>query len=265
MNKAFLFATSVVALLLINHHSVLAQSSSDPTQPWGSWLIGTVQLPGIAEHRLGGFVEAQARSNALFRQYFYNELKGGVSFDLDKNFTVLLGGGRYATSDFQDRRAGPLSVEKRLWQQIVLTQYTSRLRIEHRYRVEQRWFRFRDDSTSFRQRLRYRLNAFYPLNRKAIGPGTVFLSAYDEIFLNPKAPVLERNRIYLGAGYQFNNYLTLQIGWVNQADYNAPTFRQGQFVSQSTSTKRNIVVALAYRIARKSTGAAPERLPSQQD
>lgn len=265
MNKPFLVACSVVALFLINHHAALAQVPADPTPPWGSWLIGTVQLSGSVAYRWGGFAEVQARSNALFRQYFYNELKGGVSFDLDKNFTVLLGGGRYATSDYQDLRAGPLSVEKRLWQQVVLSQYTSRLRIEHRYRVEQRWFRFRDDSTSFRQRLRYRLNAFCPLNRRVIGPGTVFLSAYDEIFLNPKAPVLERNRIYLGAGYQFNSHLTLQVGWVNQADYNAPAFRQGQFTPQSTATKRSIVVALAYRITRKSTDAAPERLPSQPD
>ncbi|WP_375433991.1 DUF2490 domain-containing protein [uncultured Hymenobacter sp.] len=265
MNKAFLVASFTAALLIINNSSLLAQSPPNSTPPWGTWLIGTLQLPGNADHRWGGFAEAQARSNALFRQYFYNELKAGVSFDLDKNFTVLLGGGRYATSDYQDRPAGPLNVERRLWQQVVLTQYTSRLRIEHRYRVEQRWFRFRDDSTSFRQRLRYRLNAFYPLNRKAIGPGTVFISAYDEIFLNPKGPVLERNRIYLGAGYQVNSHLTLQMGWVNQANYSAPTFGQGQFVPQSTSAKRNIVVALAYRIARKSTGAAPERLPSQQD
>lgn len=265
MNKAFLVASFAIVLLILNNRSIWAQSPPNSTPPWGSWLIGTIQLPGSADHRWGGFGEAQARSNALFRQYFYNELKAGVSFDLDKNFTVLLGGGRYATSDYQDRSAGPLNTERRLWQQVVLTQYTSRLKIEHRYRVEQRWFRFRDDSTSFRQRLRYRLNAFYPLNRKAIGPGTVFLSAYDEIFLNPKGPVLERNRIYLGVGYQFNSHLTLQTGWVNQANYNAPTFSQGQFIPQNTSAKRNIVVALAYRIARKSTNAAPERLPSQQD
>lgn len=265
MNKAFLVASYAVVLVVISNPLAWAQSPPNTTPPWGSWLIGTVQLPGSTDHRWGGFAEAQARSNALFRQYFYNELKAGVSFDLDKNFTVLLGGGRYSTSDYQDRPAGPLNTEKRLWQQLVLTQYTSRLRIEHRYRVEQRWFRFRDDSTAFRQRLRYRLNAFYPLNKKTIGPGTVFLSAYDEIFLNPKGPVLERNRIYLGVGYQFNNHLTLQTGWVNQANYNLPTLKQGQFVPQSTSAKRNIVVALAYRIKRKATASAPEQLPSQQD
>ncbi len=64
------------------------------------------------------------RANGVLRQYFYHELKGGLSYDLDKNFTVL-GGRRYATSDYQNCETGPLNVEKRL-------------KLEHRYRVEQR-------------------------------------------------------------------------------------------------------------------------------
>lgn len=174
--------------------------------PWGSWVIGTLQLPSSLENRWGGFVEGQARADKVFRQFFYNELKGGVSYDLDKNFTVLLGAGRYATFD----DPGPVSVEKRLWQQLVLNQFMSRLKIEHRYRVEQRWVTFPtdggNDSTVFRQRLRYRLNAFVPLHNKTITDKTFFLSVYDEIFLNPRGPVLERNRVFAGLGYQYNSH-----------------------------------------------------------
>ena len=115
-----------------------------------------------------------------------------------------MAGGRYSTSDYNDLYAKPLNVEKRLWEQITLTQYSHRLKLEHRYRIEQRWLRFGDGSTDFRQRLRYRFNAFLPLNKKTLAAGTVFLSAYDEIFLNPKGPVFERNRVYGGVGYQFS-------------------------------------------------------------
>lgn len=243
-----------------------AQTPHNPVQPWGSWLLLTAQLPGNMEHRWGGYAEVQARSNAVFRRYFYYELKAGLSYDLDPNFTVMLAGGRYSTSDYLDLKAGPLNVEKRLWEQLVLNQYMQRLRIEHRYRVEQRWFSYRADSTGFRQRLRYRINAFLPLNASKIGPHTAFLSAYDEIFLNPKGPLLERNRVYLGAGYQFDRHWVLQLGWVNQANYSPATFRQGQFLPQNTSAKNNVVVALMYRLAHRSTAAAPpESLPSQQD
>ena len=260
MNKLFLAG----ALLATLAPAARAQTPATPGQPWGSWLILTAQLPGSAEHRWGSYVELQGRSQALARQFFYYEAKGGVSFDIDPNFTVLVGGGRYSTSDYRALEDGPLNTEKRLWEQLVLTQYSKRLKLEHRYRIEQRWFTFRDDSTAFRQRLRYRLNAFYPLNKKTITTGTFFLSAYDEIFLNPRGPVFERNRVYGGVGYQFSPHFIAQLGYVNQANYNYIT-RQGQPVLQNTAAKNNLVLALTYKFARKSAVPATEQLPSQQD
>ena len=83
-------------------------------------------------------MEGQARTNEVFHQYFYSELKAGSSFDIDPNLTVVVAGGRYTTSDYQDLGAGPLNVKKRLWEQLVLTQYSHWLKLEHRYRIEQR-------------------------------------------------------------------------------------------------------------------------------
>lgn len=252
-------------LLALTATSVRAQAVLNPVQPWGSWLIGTVQLPGSATNKWGGFAEVQARTNGVFHDYFYNELKGGASFDIDPNFTVFVAGGRYSTSDYQDLGAGPLNVEKRLWEQLTLTQYSHRLKIEHRYRIEQRWFAFRDGSTEFRQRFRYRLNGFLPLNHKTIVPGTAFLSAYDEIFLNPRGPIFERNRVYIGAGYQFDTHFILQVGYVNQANYNYQA-TQGQFVLQNTAAKNSIAVSVLYKLSHRNTPAQPsEKLPSQQD
>ncbi|GAB3850965.1 hypothetical protein GCM10028822_17030 [Hymenobacter terrigena] len=261
MNK--LISAGLLGLLLVGSGEARAQANA--THPWGTWFIGTVILPGTADHKLGGYAEAQARLNGVFSQYFYHELKAGVSYDIDPNFSVLVGGGRYVTADYQDLGAGPLNVEKRLWQQLTLTQVTKRLKLEHRYRIEQRWLAFRNDSSAFRQRLRYRLNAFYPLNKPTITAGTWFLSAYDEIFLNPKGPVFERNRVYGGFGYQPTARLILQLGFVNQANYNLPTYRAGQFIPQINSAKNNLVLALTYKLARRSAVPATEQLPSQQD
>ena len=263
MNK-LLLAGTLLAATLGAAPAARAQTPLNPEQPWGSWVILTAQLPGSAEHRWGGYVELQGRSQALARQFFYYEVKGGASFDIDPNFTVLVGGGRYSTSDYRALEDGPLNTEKRLWEQLTLTQYSKRLKLEHRYRIEQRWFTFRDDSTAFRQRLRYRLNAFYPLNKKTITAGTLFLSAYDEIFLNPRGPVFERNRVYGGVGYQFTKHFIAQLGYVNQANYNDTT-RQGQFVLQNTAAKNNIVLALNYKFAHRTDAPGQERLPSQQD
>ena len=241
----------------------IAQSTATPPVPWGTWLIGTAQLPGGPSH-WGGFLEVQARSNGLLNQYFYNELKGGVSYDLDKNFTVTLAGGRYATYDYKELSAGPLTLEKRLWQQLVINQYLSRLKFEHRYRIEQRWFDLRDGSSQFRNRIRYRLNAFLPINNTTITPKTAFLSVYDEIFINPKGPAFERNRVYAGVGYQLDKHWIVQLGWVNQINYTQATYNQGAYTPISISGKNNLVLSATYRISRRNSKAS-EKLPSQQD
>ena len=251
--------------------AVRGQNSGGTPGRWGTWGAATLQLPSGGGHRWGGFAEAQVRTNAsLFRQYFYHEVKGGVSFDINRNFTVLLGGGHYLTSDYQDLDAGPLINEKRLWQQAVLSQYAKRLKLEHRYRVEQRWQGRRDGRHEFRQRLRYRLNLFLPLNTPTVTTGTVFVSVYDEIFLNPNGPVFERNRLYAGAGYQVNKHWLVQAGWLRQANYAQPAFQQGVFTPLSTAAKNNLVLNVVYRLTRARHADAPDEqqqqlLPSQQD
>ncbi|WP_426489637.1 DUF2490 domain-containing protein [Hymenobacter sp. 102] len=245
-----------------------AQTNAGLDRQWGTWHIATVVLPGGPKH-WGGYVELQARSNSPFRQYFYYETKAGVSYDVARNFTFMVAGGRYSTSDYRALSAGPLNVEKRLWEQVTFTHYSARLKVEHRYRVEQRWFRFRDDViptgfSRFRGRLRYRLNGFLPLNQPTITTKTVFLSVYDEVFFNPRGPFFERNRVYAGAGYQFDAHWTAQAGWLNQANYTPASYRQNIFIPQTTATKNNVVLSVIYRIGRRN-GSSPEFVPSQPD
>ncbi|WP_245326223.1 DUF2490 domain-containing protein [Hymenobacter wooponensis] len=247
-----------------------AQTNAVPDPRLGSWFVGTVVLPGGPKH-WGGYVELQARANSTFRQFFYYETKGGVSYDLAKNFTFMLAGGRYSTSDYRDLSEGPLNTEKRLWEQLTLTHYSARLKMEHRYRVEQRWFTFRDDvvpagSFRYRNRIRYRFNTFLPLNHPTFVDKTVFLSVYDEVFFNPRGPVFERNRVYAGAGYQFDKHFTVQAGWVNQANYTPASYRQNTFVPQTNIAKNNLVFSVIYRISRRNQVVpAPEFVPSQPD
>lgn len=236
-----------------------AQVPSIPsTKDWGTWFIGTVTLPG-GPNKWGGFVEGQRRTNALFKQYQYYELKGGVSYDLDKNITALVGGGHYVSYNYRDLDAGALATETRLWEQLVLNQYLHRLKFEHRYRVEQRWV-----NSFYLNRLRYRLGLFVPLNHTTLKPQTVFLSFYDEVFLNPKGPTFERNRVYGGVGYQFDQHWIAQAGWVNQTNFSAASYISSLFTPASAAGKNNLVLMLIYRIGRK-TGPVNEKLPSQQD
>ncbi|MGS0014547.1 DUF2490 domain-containing protein, partial [Escherichia coli] len=70
--------------------------------------------------------------------------------------------------------------EFRIWEQLILNNTIDRLKIEHRYRFEQRFI----NGDSYRNRFRYRLNTILPINNKVIQKKTFYLSLSDEIALN---------------------------------------------------------------------------------
>ncbi|MBT3872304.1 MAG: DUF2490 domain-containing protein [Flavobacteriaceae bacterium] len=101
--------------------------------------------------------------------------------------------------------------EHRIWQQFILTNKLGRIKFEHRYRVEQRWV-----NQDYKNRLRYRLMLFVPLNKPVIEKGTLFLGFYDEIFINIKESFFDRNRLYGALGYQINKDISIQTGILHQ-------------------------------------------------
>ncbi|RYZ93740.1 MAG: DUF2490 domain-containing protein [Sphingobacteriaceae bacterium] len=215
----------------------------------GTWGIVTVTLPGDSTHRWGAYIELQTRTNTLFNQAFYYEVKGGISYDIAKNYTALIGTGRYITYDYEDLDGPPTALETRLWEQMVVNQFLDRIKIEHRYRVEQRFF-----ETGYRNRFRYRLNLAVPLNHRKIDAKTAYLAVFNEIFLNNKAPHFERNRFYLGLGYQFDKSLSVQAGWMNQYNYTIA----------KAGGKSNLAINVQYRFNRKNT-KPKEYIPSMHD
>lgn len=84
--------------------------------------------------------------------------------------------------------------------------------------MEQRFLQ--DD---FRMRLRYFLALNYPLNKEKLEKNAVYLSAYNEIFLNTEPRIFDRNRIYGGLGYSFSKNTRLELGYMNQSLENKNT------------------------------------------
>jgi hypothetical protein len=58
-----------------------------------------------------------------------------------------------------------------------------------------------------------------PLQGKKIEPKTFYLSAWNEIFFTDKEPFFERNRLFIGGGYEFSENLAIQTGYIYQFDY----------------------------------------------
>ena len=217
--------TWLLAMMVFFSHPLFAQRSH-----LGSWNVITTKL--TLSENWGIFQEMQARSQSFYKNHFYHELKGGISYSINKNFALLVGIGDYQTYTEGGNFKKPITAhETRLWQQLTMNHYLERIKIEHRYRIEQRWF-----TTGFRQRLRYRLNAAIPINNKKMGPKTFYLASFNELFLTNKAPYFERNRFFAGGGYQLNNNLTLQPGYVYQYDYKADNSGSGKHFFQLTLT-----------------------------
>ncbi len=162
------------------------------------------------------WVELQTRSQEFMNKFFYYETKGGVGMYIGKDFSALLATGRYATYSNDGNFEKPFANEEfRIWQQFNINNYINRVKLDHRYRIEQRWFA----DGRYKNRYRYRLNFFLPLNNTKITAKTFFLNASDEIFLTNKKPHFERNRAFAGAGYMPGKNITFTAGYLYQYDY----------------------------------------------
>lgn len=138
-------------------------------------------------------------------------LRTGVNYHFSQNAFASVGYAYIANHEFESSQTKPESEEHRIWQQFILTNNISRVKFEHRYRIEQRWI-----NGDYKNRFRYRLMLFLPLNKPKIEEGTLFIGLYDEIFVNGKQTFFDRNRLYGAMGYQFHKNSSFQLGMMYQ-------------------------------------------------
>lgn len=138
-------------------------------------------------------------------------LRTGINYHFAPSALVTAGYGYITSYDFDGDYSMADSKEHRIWQQLILNQLVGRIKFEHRYRVEQRWV-----NQNYRNRLRYRIMTFIPLNKPTLGEGSLFLGLYDEIFMNTESAFFDRNRLYGALGYQFSGSTSAQLGMLHQ-------------------------------------------------
>lgn len=140
-------------------------------------------------------------------------LRAGLGFNLTpSNNNVLAGYAFIQSSNYIPNTDNKInSSEHRIYQQFITKQSIGRVNIQHRYRFEQRW-----SNDNFKMRLRYFLAANLPLNHSVMEDGTLYLSAYNEVFINTKNTLFDRNRLYGGLGYQLNSHMKFEVGYMNQ-------------------------------------------------
>lgn len=182
------------------------------TEGLGTWNL--INLRKNLSRHWSIFGEAQIRSQQFYNHFHYHEYKGGFGYQVAPQFNVVLAAGQYVTYTPHGNLDTVLTSEFRLWQQFTLSNTLNRVKIEHRYRAEQRWV-----ASEFRNRFRYRINVLVPLNKRKMETSAIYATAWDEIFLTNLKPYFERNRLFGGLGYVFSDAFTLQAGMLRQYDF----------------------------------------------
>lgn len=188
---------------------VLTSISIAQEDKYGNWLMYFGQ--NRISDKISIHTEAQYRNHTISPTNTEQLLlRTGINYHLESAM-ITAGYGHIGSHVYQSEKKSPEVEEHRIWQQLITTNQIGRIKLEHRYRVEQRWV-----NKDYKNRLRYRLMAFIPLNNKKIEPGTVFIGLYDEIFLNTQQTYFDRNRLYGALGYQFKSNIGAQVGMLHQ-------------------------------------------------
>lgn len=135
----------------------------------------------------------------------------GYTFNEGKN-NVLLGYGYILSENYIGNTDDKMSVnEHRIFQQFISKQKVGNVSLSHRYRFEQRFV-----ESDFKMRFRYFLALKVPFKNKEKENSKLYLSAYNEIFLNTKSSIFDRNRVYVGLGYNLSKHIRIEAGYMNQ-------------------------------------------------
>lgn len=140
-------------------------------------------------------------------------LRTGLGYDLTpQNNNLLLGYGYIISEPYDEFGHKNRNTEHRIFGQFITKQNILRTYLQHRYRLEYRI----PESNHSTMRARYFLAANIPLNNREMKPNTVYLSLYNEIFINFNASYYDRNRVYAALGYQINKDLKAEVGYMSQ-------------------------------------------------
>jgi hypothetical protein len=203
LKESIIKKTVLVAILLLPYIA-LSQNSD-----FGNWLIY------IGNNKLNSkwniHNEVQYRNYNTIGDLEQLLIRTGLGYTFnDKKNNVLLGYGYILSENYISNSDNKATInEHRIFQQFTASQTFGKVKLGHRYRFEQRFV-----ESDFKMRFRYFLSLNIPIN--IMQNNKYYLSAYNEIFLNTKTSVFDRNRLYGGIGYNINTAIRIEVGYMNQ-------------------------------------------------
>lgn len=169
----------------------------------GLWINNNITLPVNEKVYTRFQVSPRLLGNVTdFSQFILHSTLG---YKVNENLSILQGHA-WSTKFPNIRR------EQRIYQEVIYGKEFSRFSLENRVRLDER---FIQNAGSFSFRPRYRLKAFFPLNKAK----DLSLVIFDELFLNlttsssgPKRGV-DQNRIYVGLRKDVSKNVSVEGGY----------------------------------------------------
>jgi hypothetical protein len=171
--------------------------------------------------RLGLHAEVQWRRHDLFAENQQLLLRTGLDYYLKSGPRLTVGYAFVETYPYGDFAVANAFPEHRIWQQLATTQTLGKVKLAHRYRIEQRMIgnaaTGEFENGRFEHRFRYMAKATINFTE---GEHPLFGAIYDEIFINAGKDVtynlFDQNRAYAAIGYTFSPALKLELGYLYQ-------------------------------------------------
>lgn len=257
--------TALLALLL-SAPALWAQRVTDPNanlwvSHWGDQRFSD---------RWSFHTEGHWRRAGLGQDWQQLLLRPAINFHL--NDQVLLTQGysfyhNYAYGDYPIRFG---NWEHHLYQQVQLSgQAIGRLRVQHRFRMEERFIASMkasvDDPGSgildryiYQSRFRYRVWLTLPIGHEKVEPGVFSANLYDEVFLNfgdsQRLDYIQQNRLSVMLGYQVSKPCGILLGYLYQT-IQRPGAANGSDLIELNST---VHLAIVYNLdLRRAEAPAP--------
>ena len=213
--------------------------------PWGPvWAIEP-------EHKIGNWIGAT--SNLRFTDKWSLFLQGEVRtweplnnlneilwrvaghYDFSKKYMGAVGYVRVDTWPYESTGLEKFD-ENRIFEEFKVKLPLGKIKVDHRFRLEQRWITSPENGTQYSNRIRYKLAFKWPLRGDKIKPGSWYGKVLNEVFvdfdnngywfnLEGRDRGLNQNRLYGGIGKKLTPLSGIEMGVLWQHRPNADFWR----------------------------------------
>ena len=197
-------------------------------------------------------------------------LRPAVNYHVNEHLMFTVGYSYYTNYAYGEYPIRFSNWEHNVYEQVQLSNSFGRLKITHRFRLEQRFLAKIRTSESdpngteleryvYQSRVRYRVGLTVPLGKhEKIEPGVFSANVYDEVFLNfgdtERLDHIQQNRVSALLGYQVNKPLNLMLGYLLQT-IQRPSAAAGSDLVEMNST---VHLALVYNLDLRTKAAAKQ-------